>query len=103
MADLILLLDIGTTTISADIIDSKRSKSLACGVVLNAQHEIGEDIISRIDFAIKSRQNALVLQKKAANSISRLIKRLLREGSIKSKDIRKVFCACNSAMHHISA
>ena len=101
MADLILLLDIGTTTISADIIDSKGSKSLARGVVLNAQHEIGEDIISRIDFAIKSRQNALILQKKAANSVSRLIKRLLREGSIKSKDIKKVFCACNSAMHHI--
>jgi len=101
LTDLILLLDIGTTTISADIIDSKGSKSLARGVVLNAQHEIGEDIISRIDFAIKSRQNALILQKKAANSVSRLIKRLLREASIKSKDIKKVFCACNSAMHHI--
>ena len=101
MPDLILLLDIGTTTISAEIIDSEMAKPLAHGIILNSQYEIGEDIISRMDFAIKSRQNILILQKKAANSINRLTQRLLKEGSIKSKDIKRVFCACNSAMHHI--
>ncbi|TRZ50203.1 MAG: DUF4445 domain-containing protein [Dehalococcoidia bacterium] len=101
MPDLILLLDIGTTTISAEIIDSETAKPMAHGVILNSQHEIGEDIVSRMDFAIKSRQNILILQKKAANSVNILIKRLLQEGSIARKDINKVFCACNSAMHHI--
>jgi uncharacterized 2Fe-2S/4Fe-4S cluster protein (DUF4445 family) len=101
LADLILLLDIGTTTISAEIINAKGSGSLASGVILNSQVEIGEDIISRIDFAIQNRQNALSLQKKTADSVNRLVKRLLRENSIKGENIAKVFCACNSAMHHI--
>jgi uncharacterized 2Fe-2S/4Fe-4S cluster protein (DUF4445 family) len=101
LTDLILLLDIGTTTISAEIINAKGFKSLASGVILNSQAEIGEDIISRIDFAIQNKQNALALQKKTAGSVNRLVKRLLRENSIKGENMAKVFCACNSAMHHI--
>jgi uncharacterized 2Fe-2S/4Fe-4S cluster protein (DUF4445 family) len=101
LADLILLLDIGTTTISAEIINLKRLRPLASGVILNSQVEIGEDVISRIDFALQGRQNALTLQKKAAGSVNRLVKALLRKNSIKSENISKVFCACNSAMHHI--
>jgi uncharacterized 2Fe-2S/4Fe-4S cluster protein (DUF4445 family) len=101
LADLILLLDIGTTTISADIIGSKGFKSIAGGAVLNSQHEIGEDIISRIDFSVKNRQNAVILQQKAADSVNRLIRNIFVENHIKGEDIERVFCACNSAMHHI--
>jgi uncharacterized 2Fe-2S/4Fe-4S cluster protein (DUF4445 family) len=101
LADLILLLDIGTTTISADIIDPDGYRSLVSGFVLNAQSTAGEDIISRIDFAMQNRHNTLILQKKAAASINKLINRLIKDDAIKGRTIRKVVCACNSAIHHI--
>lgn len=101
MPDSILLLDIGTTTISADIIDSNKNKLLASGSILNSQAAIGDDIISRIEFSLKSRQNAAILQGKVAGSVNRLAKKLCRENNISANRIKKVLCACNSAMHHI--
>jgi uncharacterized 2Fe-2S/4Fe-4S cluster protein (DUF4445 family) len=101
LSDLILFIDLGTTTISAEIVSSIGYKTLAGGVILNSQTTIGEDVVSRIDFAVKNRQNAAILQQKAANSINTLVSKLAKENSIKKKKIAKIFCACNSAMHHI--
>ena len=101
MNEIVLLLDIGTTTISAQMLDRASMKVLAGGFILNAQAEIGEDIISRIEFALKSRDNTRTLQEKAAFSVNMLVKKLLKGACCKRKDIKRVFCACNSAMHHI--
>jgi len=70
LADSILLLDIGTTTISGTILDAvkgrpacRTGRPLASGVELNKQASFGDDVITRIDFALKDAANALRLQK----------------------------------------
>lgn len=101
MADCVLLLDIGTTTISAEIINTASNRSLIKGAIINSQSEIAEDIISRIDFALKSESNTALLKHKAISSINKLVKKILRQCSISNVEIKQVFCACNSAIHHI--
>jgi uncharacterized 2Fe-2S/4Fe-4S cluster protein (DUF4445 family) len=101
LADCVLLLDIGTTTISAEIINTASNRSLIKGAIINSQSEIAEDIISRIDFALKSESNTALLKHKAIFSINKLVKKILRQCPISNADIKQVFCACNSAIHHI--
>jgi uncharacterized 2Fe-2S/4Fe-4S cluster protein (DUF4445 family) len=103
LSDLILLLDIGTTTISGDIFDTRRKKPIATGLVLNAQRRFGDDIVSRIGFASQASQNARLLQVAIADSINLLLKKLLRESGRTRADIGSVLCACNSAIHHMFA
>jgi len=94
------LLDIGTTTISGSILDALKNKILSNGSVLNRQSQFGDDLVSRIDFALARRQNASLLQKKISSSVNSLINRLLADSSQKRGDIESALCVANSAMHH---
>jgi len=96
-----LLLDIGTTTVSGAILDIDKNRLLASGFVLNGQIKVGDDLISRIDFALKSPSNFELLQSLVTSSINKLVKSLLIESGKKTKDIEETFSVCNTAMHHI--
>lgn len=101
MAKLALLFDIGTTTISGSILDIEKKRLLSGNLVLNGQAKFGDDLVSRIDFALKKQQNASLLQKRVSSSINKLIKLLLSESRSRVKDVASVFCVANSAMHHL--
>jgi len=95
------LLDIGTTTISGSILDASANKILSKGLVFNSQSRFGDDLVSRISFALESQQNAALLQKRAAFSINALIKQLLASCFKQKQDIVFVLCVANTAMHHL--
>lgn len=101
MSKLTLLLDIGTTTISGSILDEWTKKIVSSGLVLNRQSRFGDDLVSRIGFALTSHQNALLLQKTVSSSVNSLIDQLLADSPHKRQDIKSVLCVANSAMHHL--
>jgi len=101
LAEFVLIADIGTTTISGAILDRKRSTLVSTDAVLNRQAKFGEDLISRIDCALKSSSNALDLQKAVIGSVNLLLKRLLAKTSLKTKDIESAFFVSNTAVHHL--
>lgn len=101
MADLTLLLDIGTTTISAAILDRKRNIILASDSEINGQVRFGDDIISRIGLALKKGQNPTRLQEAAASSVNKCCLRLLTACRLTNEDIKEAFCVANTAMHHL--
>jgi uncharacterized 2Fe-2S/4Fe-4S cluster protein (DUF4445 family) len=101
LSEPILLLDIGTTTISADIFDSCRKKVLSTGMVLNSQARFGKDIVSRIGFALQHTDNPALLKKALVFSINLLARRLASEAGLDIKDIKSAVCASNSAIHHM--
>jgi len=101
LSKLTLLLDIGTTTISGNILDASANKILSSGLVLNSQSRFGDDLISRISFALESQQNATLLQKRVAFSINVLIQQLLASCSRDKQDIASVLCVSNTVMHHL--
>lgn len=101
MANLVLLLDIGTTTISAAILDREKDIILASDSVLNGQVRFGDDVISRIGFALKKSQNITRLQETVVSSVNKVLTGLVAACRLKNEDIEKAFCVCNTAMHHL--
>lgn len=101
MQNLTLLLDIGTTTIKAILLDKATRREISSDFILNEQVKFGEDVISRIDFSLKSPENEKAIRTAVLNSVNKLIKRLAGDTPFKSSDIKEAVVVCNTAMHHL--
>lgn len=100
--------DVGTTTIVAQLLDLENGEVLAVNTALNAQARHGADIMSRVEFAIAEKGQAL-LQQLIREQIGGMIKELVREGALvyspdtgaANKPIRQVALVGNTVMHHL--
>ncbi len=101
MKMLTLLLDIGTTTVKGLLLNKATRREISSDFILNEQVKFGEDVITRIDFSLKSPKNADKLKFAALESINGLIKKLTKETPFKSSDIKEAIVVCNTAMHHL--
>jgi len=94
--------DIGTTTIVGKLYDLTHGQLLAVAAQVNAQRVFGEDVISRIDHAMKSETSLKALQNKVIESINTIIAELCEIARIKKQQIYIVICAGNTAMTHLA-
>lgn len=95
-----LVVDVGTTTCAAQIIDIKARRIVAEASEYNRQVSYGEDVISRMVYAKKAR-GLEVLQKKAIQTIDKLVATLVHETKIDPADISMVVMAGNTIMTHL--
>jgi uncharacterized 2Fe-2S/4Fe-4S cluster protein (DUF4445 family) len=96
-----LAVDLGSTKIAGYLLDLRNGKALASKGVMNPQISYGEDIISRIDTAIRSPQERVKLQKLAAEAVDRLADDLCAEVGAKAEHILEAVIVGNTAMHHL--
>jgi uncharacterized 2Fe-2S/4Fe-4S cluster protein (DUF4445 family) len=96
-----LAVDVGTTTIAGYLVDVDSGQTLASRGVMNPQIGYGEDIISRINYAVKSPRNARRLQKLVADKLNELASDLCSEVGADIKTIVEVVVVGNTAMHHL--
>ncbi|MCR4409215.1 MAG: ASKHA domain-containing protein [Candidatus Saccharicenans sp.] len=96
-----LALDLGTTTVSARLLDLVKGKTLASASAANLQAAFGADLISRIAFAVEKPGNLKKLRRAALKSIAQLTEVLAREAGVKTKWIYAVCLAGNAVMNHI--
>lgn len=96
-----LALDLGTTTVSARLLDLVQGKPLASASVANPQAAFGADLISRIAFAIERPGNLKRLRRAALKSIAQLTEVLAREAGVKTRWVYAVCLAGNAVMNHI--
>jgi uncharacterized 2Fe-2S/4Fe-4S cluster protein (DUF4445 family) len=92
--------DLGTTTIVAQLLDLQTGHVLAVRTALNEQAKHGADIMSRVEFAVTSAgQNAL------QELIRRQIEQLIREltNSAGENPIESIVVVGNTVMHHLFA
>jgi uncharacterized 2Fe-2S/4Fe-4S cluster protein (DUF4445 family) len=101
LGKVVLLLDIGTTTISGCVFDTVRKRELARDFLLNRQARFGDDIVTRIGFAIKDPNNAEALTGAVISSVNSLLRNLLSACKKKPSAVKEVYCAGNTAMHHL--
>ncbi len=92
-----IAIDVGTTTIVAQLVDMKSSKVISAQTCRNPQSQYGADIMNRILYALttEGRKN---LKELIRNEIFRLIKMLLHKKSI---DLKKIVLVGNTVMHHL--
>ncbi len=96
-------IDVGTTTLVAQLLDLQSGKVCAVRTALNAQARRGADIMSRIEFALGGGREELVGM--IRNQLGRLIDELWSAMSagdgISSRPLREIVLVGNTAMHHL--
>jgi len=92
--------DIGTTTLVLYLYDLETGEKLAVDSMYNPQKEFGADVISRIQFANKSRENTEKLQQVLVDRLNQGLTDLSAEAGVKNDDIYRIAFAGNTTMLH---
>ncbi|TFH26619.1 MAG: DUF4445 domain-containing protein, partial [Promethearchaeota archaeon] len=96
-----LAFDLGTTTIVGYLVDLKSGEIMVTDSMFNPQITIGEDVISRIAFAEKSKDNTVKIQNLVINAFNQIISNLIERENIQTSNISELVLVGNTAMHHI--
>lgn len=91
-----IAVDVGTTTLVAQLLDLKTGHVLDASTALNPQVKFGSDLISRIQSCLDGKQDEM--QMLIRQKTGELIQSLLEKHPVK---ISKVVLVGNTAMHHI--
>ena len=95
-----LAVDIGTTTVVAELVDMNTCQSLGTRASHNPQIVYGEDVISRIIFAC-NRGGEQTLQESVVETVNKLVHAVCTEAGIDRRDITAMVCAGNTTMTHL--
>jgi len=95
-----LCFDIGTTTISGQLVNLNSNKILGTKAVYNQQAAFGSDVITRIVYAAKA-DGLTRLHNAVSESINQIIKELAIEENIDLDDINCIVCSGNTTMIHL--
>ncbi len=92
--------DIGTTTISGQLVDLNTKKVIGTKATYNKQASFGSDVITRIIYA----QEADGLEKlhhAVIDGMNQMIQELIQEHGVDLNDVNCVLCAGNTTMVHL--
>lgn len=92
--------DIGTTTVSAQLIDLESQKVLGTKATYNKQAVFGADVITRIVFAAK-KEGLEKLHAAVIESMNSLIADFVKEQNIDLNNVICVLCSGNTTMIHL--
>jgi uncharacterized 2Fe-2S/4Fe-4S cluster protein (DUF4445 family) len=95
-----LAVDIGTTTVSAELVDLQTGETLASTAEYNEQIARGEDVISRIIYAGKN-DGLDELGRMVRSTIGALLQRIQRRTGLDPSGILKVAVSGNTTMIHL--
>jgi uncharacterized 2Fe-2S/4Fe-4S cluster protein (DUF4445 family) len=93
--------DIGTTKVVAYLIDLLTGKVVATESMPNPQIPFGEDVMSRITFASRTKDGDAKLQSAILEGVNSLISRLSESAKVDKEGILEVMVVGNTAMHHL--
>jgi uncharacterized 2Fe-2S/4Fe-4S cluster protein (DUF4445 family) len=96
-----LAVDIGTTTVVAQLVNMKSGNVVGVAGSHNLQAHYGEDVISRMIFACSKEDGLTALNKAIIKNINNLIKSLIDEKNIEREQITAIVAAGNTTMSHL--
>jgi len=100
-----LAVDVGTTTVAAYLCDLVTGKVVNTESMMNPQVPYGEDVMSRITYAMTNEDGLRTMQRAIVQGINELIDRLTADlganGSPGGNSIVDMTVVFNTAMHHI--
>ena len=88
--------DLGTTTVVAQLLDLQTGRVLAAATGLNAQARHGDDVLTRVDFAVRGGQQEL--QGLIRAQIGAMIARLTASAD---HPLARIVLVGNTVMHHL--
>ncbi len=94
-------IDIGSTTIAGHLADLADGSVLASSGVMNPQIRFGEDLMSRVSYAMMHDEGAGEMTRAVREALDSLIAGLARTGGIPVADILELAIVGNPIMHHL--
>jgi len=93
--------DIGTTTIVGSLLNIETGEEICSTGMVNPQVSIGEDIITRMDYAIHTDQGGRLLASLLSEALNDLIKELCNKGGISFDKVTDIAICGNTAISHL--
>ena len=96
-----LAIDLGSTTIAAHLCDLRNGTVAASAGLMNPQIRFGEDLMSRVSYAMMNPGGASEMTGAVHEAVDRLARDLAEEAGIPTGQIVEAVVVCNPVMHHL--
>jgi uncharacterized 2Fe-2S/4Fe-4S cluster protein (DUF4445 family) len=96
-----LAVDIGTTTVAGYLCDLTTGKVLATAAMMNPQVAYGEDVMSRISYAVKGKGGLKQLHQSIIKGLNQIAAQAAAKAGIKRSEIIDMAVVGNTCMHHL--
>jgi uncharacterized 2Fe-2S/4Fe-4S cluster protein (DUF4445 family) len=94
-------IDIGSTTIAAHLADLTTGEVLGSDGVMNPQIRYGEDLMSRVSYAMLHADGAAAMTKAVRGTVARLVAQVAKAAGVARDEILEVTLVGNPVMHHL--
>lgn len=95
-----LAIDLGTTTIAGYLCNLRSGKLIATQSMMNPQVAYGEDVMSRINYAMSHPDGLKLMNRSIIDGLNQLIQTLTKECHLSREDILELTLVGNTVMHH---
>jgi len=96
-----MAVDVGSTTVAAHLCDLESGELVAAAGVMNPQIRFGEDLMSRVSYAMMNPGGAAQMTDSIRVALGELAGELARSAGIQPADILEVSLVGNPIMHHL--
>jgi uncharacterized 2Fe-2S/4Fe-4S cluster protein (DUF4445 family) len=96
-----LAVDIGSTTVAGYLCDLRTGELLGTEATMNPQVTYGEDLMSRISYAMLHRDGLDKMHKAIVEALNRLAARAVKQAGLQARDIHEAVFVGNTTMIHI--
>jgi uncharacterized 2Fe-2S/4Fe-4S cluster protein (DUF4445 family) len=94
-------LDIGSTTIAGHLADLADGAVLASDGVMNPQIRFGEDLMSRVSYAMLHDGGAVEMTRVVREAVASLVRGLASQAGVDVEDVLELTIVGNPVMHHL--
>ncbi len=96
-----LAVDLGSTTIAAHLCDLQSGNVVASSGIMNPQIRFGEDLMSRVSYAMMNKGGDQEMTKAVREGMNALFVQIAAEAEIDKSLIMDAVFVCNPVMHHL--
>jgi uncharacterized 2Fe-2S/4Fe-4S cluster protein (DUF4445 family) len=96
-----IAIDVGTTTIAGHLCHLRSGEILASASRMNPQVPYGEDLMSRVSYAMMHEDGTERMHGVIVDGLNGLIQEMCANASVRSEDVVEVVAVGNTTMHHL--
>ncbi|WP_116082282.1 ASKHA domain-containing protein [Tropicimonas sp. IMCC34011] len=96
-----LAVDLGSTTIAGHLCDLVTGEVVASAGVMNPQIRFGEDLMSRVSYAMMNETGAAEMTASVRDALETLAAEIASEAGAQASEIVETVFVCNPVMHHL--
>ena len=94
-------IDVGSTTIAVHLCDLSSGEVLASAGTMNPQIRFGEDLMSRVSYAMLHTQGAAQMTSAVRSAINELLTNVIEKAAVDKQQVLEITLVGNPVMHHL--